>query len=84
MNFFGWIKKIIEVVTVIFSYHLGKSNEKKRQEAKEGLLKFEAEQKRNDELTQIIVKGDELREKYDKVRLSIPDSWDDDKLRKVD
>lgn len=83
MNLIALIKRIIEIVSVVFSYHLGRSQEKKRQEVKEGLLKFEAEHKRNEELTQIIVRGDELREKYDKLKLSIPNSWDDDKLRKA-
>lgn len=76
MNLIAWVKRIIEVVTLIFSYHLGKSSEQRKQEAKEALLKFEQEHKQNEELTQIIVKGDELRKKYNKLKTDIPDSWD--------
>ena len=83
MNILAFIKRVIEAFAIAFSYHLGRSQEKKRQEVKEGLLKFEAEHKSNEELTQIIVRGDELREKYDKLKLSIPNSWDDAKLRKA-
>lgn len=76
MNFIAWVKRIIEVVTLIFSYHLGKSSEQRKQETKEALLKFEQEHKQNEELTQIIVQGDELREKYKKLKSDIPNSWD--------